>query len=41
MVIMWPLRDERGSYAPVALSQLKVPFESAKTRPEPSFYCYT
>lgn len=32
MVIMWPSRDEDGSYASATLSQRKAPYE---TMPEP------
>lgn len=38
MVIMWPTRDEDGSYASVTLSQRKAPFETMPTLdPDPPF----
>ncbi|KAI0275617.1 hypothetical protein BGY98DRAFT_45327 [Russula aff. rugulosa BPL654] len=38
MVIMWPTRDEEGSYASVTLSQRKAPYETMPTLdPDPPF----
>ena len=38
MVIMWPTRDEDGSYASVTLSQRKAPYETMPTLdPDPPF----
>ncbi|KAH9954048.1 hypothetical protein BGW80DRAFT_439716 [Lactifluus volemus] len=34
MVIMWPSRDEDGSYASVTLSQRKAPFEVTEEHPQ-------
>ena len=38
MVIMWPTRDEDGSYGSVTLSQRKAPYETMPTLdPDPPF----
>jgi hypothetical protein len=38
MVIIWPTRDEDGSYASVTLSQRKAPYETMPTHdPDPPF----